>query len=136
MTLSKLVFGIMLMVALASCGPLLNRVTVVYGLITDEDGQPVDSVLVEMYGGRAISVSGSIGEAYSNKQGFYEIEVDVSHEWWVAKVGIPFYSFENKKPLKPFKSYESTRNQTKPSSGESGLTMGLRTRCDFKLIRK
>jgi hypothetical protein len=115
------------------CGPLLNRETVVYGLITDDDGQPLDSIPVGMYGGKGLSASGRIGQAYSNKQGFYEIEVDVSKEWWNARVGV---NMNDMKLWKLYESYESIRNQTKKGSSDGGVSIGLRTRYDFKLIRK
>jgi hypothetical protein len=116
-----------------SCGPLLNRETVVYGLITNEDGEPADSILVYLHGSKGFSGGSIIGEAYSNKQGFYEVEVDVANEWWSASVGVDFNS---RNLWRIYQSYESTRNQTAGGSSSGGVSIGLRTRYDFKLIRK
>lgn len=133
MRLIKSALIVSLALLIASCGPLINRDTVVYGLITDEDGEPVDSISVSIYGSKGFSGGSPIGQAYSNKQGFYEIEVDVSNEWWSANVGVDFNSI---RLWRLYESYESTRNQTAGGSSDRGVSIGLRTRYDFKLIRK
>ncbi|MEO6283354.1 MAG: hypothetical protein ABIN80_03420 [Dyadobacter sp.] len=133
MRLIKSALIVSLAVSIASCGPLINRETVVYGLITNDDGEPVDSILVELYGSKGLYGGYPICQAYSNKQGFYELETDVANEWWSASVGVDLNSI---KLWRLYESYEFTRNQTSGGTASGGVSIGLRTRYDFKLIRK
>lgn len=133
MKLIQFALIVCLVLSLASCGPLINRETVVYGLITNDDGEPVDSVLVGIYGSKGLYGGYPIGQAYSNKQGFYEVDVDVANEWWSARVSV---DLNNRNLWRLYESYESTRNQTSGGHSGGGVSIGLRTRYDFKLIRK
>jgi hypothetical protein len=135
MKLIKSVLTAFLMFFIMSCGPLLERETVAYGLITDEDGEPVDSILVILARSLAISDRETLGKTYSNKLGFYEVIADVPNKWWSAHLNIPFWPEENKKYQDLYKSYEFSKNQ-KSAGGSGLLSIGLKTRCDFTLISK
>lgn len=57
------------------------RVTTVYGKVTDQAKQPVDSVTVRIHGSKGFTGGASIGSTRTDSKGEYELVVDVPKEY-------------------------------------------------------
>ncbi|KAA0991871.1 carboxypeptidase regulatory-like domain-containing protein [Dyadobacter aurulentus] len=119
---------------LSHCFLKQDRTTVVYGTITDEKGQPVDSILVVIKGAQGFKYE-RLKEVYSGKDGSYELVVDVPRKYGSANVTVPFGSYENPKYDKNYKGKRTFKNDqfTKNCCSAS---IGNKTKYDFQLIPK
>ena len=75
---------LLLAVALLTQGCQLwetNRLTIVHGQVTDQAGQPVDSVTILLAGTKGVSAGFPIAETLSDSSGWYELAADVPKEY-------------------------------------------------------
>ncbi|MCE6989456.1 hypothetical protein [Dyadobacter sp. CY323] len=117
---------------LTGCFLKQDRTTTVYGTITDQNGQPVDSILV-MVLGMQISHSEVLSQIYSDKAGEYEIMVEVPKKFNSINVGVPFLLIENPKYQNNYKGKKTTKDGKRTSDCCTAL-VGKKTRYDFQLI--
>ena len=113
----------------SSCFLQFDRKTTIYGTVTDQKNQPVDSILI-MVRGKRVQTSEIITEVYTNKDGYYEISFHLSKRYIDAMVLIPAYS---SKYQKYFKGHEEFRNVGDSSARE---LRGCKTEYNFQLIPK
>ncbi|KQS31072.1 hypothetical protein ASG33_11995 [Dyadobacter sp. Leaf189] len=117
-----------------SCFLKQDRTTVVYGKITDEKGQAVDSIMVICQGLRDLTYE-TIHSTYSDKNGAYEIAVEVPRKFTAVNVTVPFLPLENPKYLRLFRGKRSSMNGK--STGNCCVAkIGEKTRYDFQLTFK
>lgn len=63
-----------------------SRLTTVYGKVTDQAGQPVDSVSIIFAGHKGVSGGVPIKETYTDSTGTYQIMVDVPRKYLYASI--------------------------------------------------
>lgn len=119
---------------LNSCFLKQDRTTVVYGTITDEKGQPVDSILV-LVKGREWSKGTTLSQTFSNSSGEYELLLDVPKKFDGVDVIIPFGSIINPKFQSLFKDFYVKKNG-QSTNNCCIAQIGEKTRYDFKLIAR
>jgi hypothetical protein len=111
-----------------------DRTTTVYGTITDQNGLPVDSILVVIDGVRGFKHE-NLKEVYSTGDGSYELLVEVPRKYGSLDVSIPFFPVENAKYDKNYKGKKTYKNEqfTKNCCSAS---IGQKTKYDFQLISR
>jgi hypothetical protein len=119
---------------LSGCFLKQDRTTVVYGTITDEKGQPVDSIMV-IVSGIEFYHSTNLSKVYSDKEGQYNILVDVPKKFDVVDVIITSSSPENTKYRKEFNGYK-TKKDDALTNNCCTASVGQKTKYDFQLIPK
>ncbi|KQS31068.1 hypothetical protein [Dyadobacter sp. Leaf189] len=119
---------------LNSCFLKQDRTTTVYGTITDERGQPVDSILV-LAKGREWSKETTLDQTFSNRSGEYELLVDVPKKFDGVDVVIPFGSLTNPKFQSLYKDFRVTKDG-QPTNNCCIAQIGEKTRYDFQLIAR
>ena len=137
--LQKLHFRAMLVVIFLSfltdsCFLKQDRTTVVYGKITDEKGQAVDSILVSINGVKGFLYE-PLKEVYSGSDGGYELVVDVPRRYGSANVIVPFGSYDNPKYDKNYKGKRTLKND-QLTKNCCTTQIGEKTKYDFQLISK
>jgi hypothetical protein len=118
----------------SSCFLKQDRTTVVYGSITDQKGQPVDSIMVIIQGMRALTYE-TLEKTYSDKNGNYEIVIDVPKKFHATSSLIPALPLSNPKFQRLYSSYDVLINN-KPTNSCCIGTVGKKTKYDFQLIPK
>ncbi|WP_157488038.1 hypothetical protein [Dyadobacter crusticola] len=119
---------------LNSCFLKQDRTTTVYGTITDEKGQSVDSILVIFQGMKDLNLE-ILSSEFSDQKGEYDIVMEVPKKFTSINVTIPFFPAENSKYMRLFKTKRSTKNGQ--STGNCCIAqIGEKTRYDFELIAK
>jgi hypothetical protein len=119
---------------LNSCFHKQDQTTVVYGTITDEKGQPVDSILVIVQGVKGF-IYRRLGQQYSDHKGEYEITLEVPKEFVAVNAAVPFSFDENPKLMRHFK--DTIGSKSGKSTGNCCTAqIGEKTRYDFELIAK
>ena len=119
---------------LNSCFLKQDRTTVVYGTITDEKGQSVDSILVIFQGMKDLSLE-VLSSELSDQKGEYEIVMDVPKKFTSINVTIPFFPAENPKYMRLFKTKIGTKDG-QSTNNCCIAQIGEKTRYDFKLIAR
>ncbi|KAA0991872.1 hypothetical protein [Dyadobacter aurulentus] len=119
---------------LTGCFLKQDRTTVVYGTITDEEGQPVDSILVVIDGVKGFKYE-RLKQVYSGEDGGYELVVDVPRKYGSADIGIPFGLVDNPKYEKNYKDVNVEKND-KRTRNCCTASIGNKTKYDFQLIPK
>ncbi|CAG5068215.1 hypothetical protein DYBT9623_00944 [Dyadobacter sp. CECT 9623] len=117
---------------LSQCFLTQDRTTVVYGTITDQNGEPVDSILVLIDGVKGFRYE-TLKEMYSGKNGTYELVLEVPRKYSSVDVIIPFGSYVNPKFQKYYKDKLAVKND-KPTNDCCIATIGDKTKYDFQLI--
>lgn len=132
---SSLIPVLLLLVAcsLSSCFLKQDRTSTVYGTITDQNGKPVDSIMV-IISGLKFYYSTDLSKVYSDKNGNYNVLVDVPKNFTAVDVIIPSLS-ENYKFMKNFSGYRITKDG-KPTNNCCTASVGEKTKYDFQLIPK
>ena len=112
--------------------PLFDRTTKVYGKVTDQAGQPIDSMAVIMLGHVRLS-SGNvpIGQANTNSKGEYELVIDVPKRY--AKVSAVIHSDYSSISNK-YLEYEVFKDGVRHSC--CTLVLGEKTNYDFVMLPK
>ncbi|MEO6283356.1 MAG: hypothetical protein ABIN80_03430 [Dyadobacter sp.] len=119
---------------LTSCFLKQDRTTVIYGTITDQNQQPVDSIMVLVDGTKFLAHE-RLNEVYSDENGNYELVVEVPKKYGSVDVVVPFGLVDNPKYDKSYKGKKSYKNDqfTKNCCHAS---VGQKTKYDFQLIPK
>jgi hypothetical protein len=124
---------IFLMLFANSC-KIGDRTSVIYGTVTDQNNEPVDSILVIASGLWYLNHE-VVKQIYTDENGEYELVVEAAKKYNALNVGIPYWPFENRKfqsnydVEKIFKNDVRTGNCCKASIGE-------KTKWDFQLKPK
>src|SRR5215217_6165575 len=98
-----------LIIQLSSCFLKQDRTTTVYGTITDQNGKPVDSILVIFKGVQGFKYD-SLARSYSNSKGEFETLLEVPKKYHTMNVVIPFGNSINPKFQQNFKDYRIYKN--------------------------
>jgi hypothetical protein len=117
---------------LSGCFLKQDRTTVVYGSITDQKGQPVDSILIILKGVQNLKYD-SLGASYSNTNGEFEILQDVPKKYTTVNVVIPFGSYTNPNFQKNYKSYKIYKNDQQTNNCCTAV-IGQKTKYNFELV--
>ena len=117
---------------LTACFLKQDRTTTVYGTITDEKGQPVDSILViaegvEWWRGTKLH------STYSAENGSYEILIEVPKKFDAIDVIIPAYSTGNEKYFSQYKVGKILKDGKQVGSCCTAA-IGSKTQYDFELV--
>jgi len=123
-----------LIIQLSSCFLKQDRTTTVYGTITDQDGEPVDSILIVFAGVQGFKYD-SLAGSYSNSKGKFETVLEIPKKYHTTNVVIPFGSSINPKFQKNFKDYRIYKNDNQTNNC-CIATIGQKTKYDFQLIPK
>ncbi|MCF2489720.1 hypothetical protein [Dyadobacter sp. CY347] len=118
---------------LSSCFLKQDRTTTVYGTITDQNGVPVDSILV-IISGLKFHYSTDLSKVYSDGNGNYNVLVDVPKNFTAVDVIIPSLS-ENAKFMKIFSGYRIKKDDN-ITNNCCTASIGRKTKYDFQLIPK
>jgi hypothetical protein len=119
---------------LSGCFLKQDRTTTIYGMITDQNGQPVDSILVTFSGVQDFKYE-QLKETYSDENGSYEMVVEVPKRYSSALGNIPYSSKKNPKYMRAYSDFYSKKNGV--STGSCCFaSVGEKTRYDFQLIPK
>jgi hypothetical protein len=130
--MAALFFGLVFL--LTSCFLKQDRTTTVYGTITDQNGQSVDSILV-LISGLEFYRATTLKEIYSDEQGNYEVVVDVPKKFDALNVIIPSFPTKNPKFQKNYNGYGIRKNDD-PTNNCCMASVGEKTKYDFQLISK
>ncbi|MCE7068872.1 hypothetical protein LZG74_01080 [Dyadobacter sp. CY327] len=119
---------------LQSCFLKQDRTTTVYGTITDQNGEPVDSILV-MLTGLKLNSGTVLKEVYSERDGNFEVVADVPKKFSAINVEVPFLPHKNSKFQKNYNGFEIERDGVSTNNCCTA-SIGTKTRYDFQLIPK
>ena len=133
-TIRRLLICLCLTFSLSHCFLKQDRTTVVYGTITDERGQPVDSILVAIDGVKGFKYE-TLKQVYSGADGSYELVVDVPRKYGSANILIPFGLVDNPKFERNYEGFSLEKND-KPTRNCCTASIGNKTKYDFQLIPK
>jgi len=135
---AKRIFHILLhftlIIQLSSCLLKQDRTTTVYGTITDQNGAPVDSILV-LASGVEYNRETTLKEAYSDKSGNYEMVIDVPKKYHSASSLIPALPIKNPRFERLYLGYDVFKNGERTSNCCTA-SIGEKTKYDFQLIPK
>ena len=123
-----------MIIQLNSCFLKQDQTTTVYGTITDQNGEPVDSILV-LASGVEFNRETTLKEAYSDKNGYYEMVVDVPKKYHSASSLIPALPIKNPKFERFYSGYDIQKNG-KSTNNCCIAPIGEKTKYDFQLIPK
>lgn len=121
-----------IIIQLNSCFLKQDRTTTVYGTITDQNGEPVDSIMVIIQGMRLRGLE-SLTETYSDKNGNYEMVIDVPKKFGAIDVTVPYFFTENLKYVKYYNGKKTTKND-EFTNNCCIASVGKKTKYDFQLI--
>jgi hypothetical protein len=130
---STILFGCLALL-LSDCFLKQDRTTTIYGTITDQNGQPVDSILVTVDGVQGFKYE-TLKQTYSSEEGKYEIVLEVPKKYYSTNTVIPFSTSENPKYTKHYLGKNVFLNGIKTSNCCSA-GIGEKTKYDFQLIPK
>jgi hypothetical protein len=130
---SAILFGCLALL-LSDCFLKQDRTTTIYGTITDQTGQPVDSILLRVRGVTGLKYD-KLKEFYSNQNGGYEIMLDVPKEYSSLSIAIPFSNSLNPKFTNQYLGHYVFRNDVKTNDC-CYAELGEKTKYDFQLIPK
>ncbi|GGC06666.1 hypothetical protein [Dyadobacter sediminis] len=74
-----------------------DRTTVIYGKVTDQNKEAVDSILVEASGLWALYNLQNIKQTYTDENGNYEMVIEVPRKYNSLDIGIPYDMIANSK---------------------------------------
>jgi hypothetical protein len=124
---------IFLMLLANSC-KMGDRTTVIYGKVTDQNNEPVDSILVTASGLWYLNIE-VVKEIYTDENGDYELVIEAAKKYTALDIVIPYVPVENPKFQwnydvdKVFKNDVRTNNCCMAS-------IGGKTKWDFQLKPK
>jgi hypothetical protein len=117
---------------LSDCFLKQDRTTTIYGTVTDQDGQPVDSILLRVRGVTGFKYE-ILKEIHSDKEGEYEIMLDVPKKYSSLSIAIPFSNSLNPKFTKQYLGHYVFRNEVKTNDC-CYAELGKKTKYNFQLI--
>ncbi|MEO6281861.1 MAG: carboxypeptidase-like regulatory domain-containing protein [Dyadobacter sp.] len=119
---------------LSDCFLKQDGTTTIYGTVTDQNGLPVDSILVTFSGVQDFKYE-QLKETFSDKNGNYEMVVEVPKRYSSALGNIPYSSKNNPKYKRGYRDFYSKKNGI--STGSCCFaSIGEKTKYDFQLIPK
>tara|TARA_R110002124_G_scaffold163437_1_gene330786 strand:+ start:612 stop:983 length:372 start_codon:yes stop_codon:yes gene_type:complete len=113
----------------------MDRTTTIYGTMTDINQQPVDSILVSIHGLRGLTSEPMGKEIFSDKDGHYQLVMEVPKKFPGIDVGIPFGTSINPKFQKYYKGHITYNNEIETINC-CRANIGQKTRYDFQLIAR
>lgn len=116
---------------LASCER--EKVTIIYGTVTDQNKQPVDSIFVIVQGMQLTKII-TTGEAITDTNGNYSVTI-ISKKLYTPNVAIPFWAIQNPKLVQKYKGFHAKKNDENPTACCTAIA-GKKTKYDFELISK
>jgi hypothetical protein len=131
---SILTFSLCIAVMLTSCFLKQDRTTVIYGTITDQHREPVDSIMVQIDGVKGFKYE-TLKQVYSDEKGKYELVVEVLKRFGSANVVVPFGLVDNPKYDTYYKGIYIKRND-KATYNCCSAAIGQKTKYDFQLLAK
>ena len=108
------------------------RLTRVYGKVTDQAGQPVDSVTILFAGTKGFSAGFPIKETLTDSSGSYELVVDVPRKYHSAGINL---FFERQELLDKYLDFLIYKDGVQQGSC-CNVRMGGKTKYDFVLLPK
>ncbi|WP_247235522.1 hypothetical protein [Telluribacter sp. SYSU D00476] len=115
------------------CNLLVDRTTTAHGRVTDEAGNPVDSVIVGMFSAGFGKTGIPLGETLTDKEGKYSLAVDVPRGYSTTTVGVPLGY--NPKILGKYKSWRVSQNGQRINNC-CYAPIGEKSNYDFMLLLK
>ncbi|CAG5068216.1 hypothetical protein DYBT9623_00945 [Dyadobacter sp. CECT 9623] len=122
------------LVSLSGCGVFTDRTTVVYGTITDQNGEPVDSILVSIDGVKGFRYE-TLKQVSPNNVGSYELLVEVPKKFSSVNIIVDTSPVENVGVERPYKKLLVKKND-KSTNNCCSASIGEKTKYDFQLIPK
>ncbi|WP_141110401.1 hypothetical protein [Dyadobacter psychrophilus] len=119
---------------LSGCFLKQDRTSTVYGTITDQNGEPVDSIMVLAQGMRYLTFE-ALQHTYSDSNGHFEMVIEVPKKFGTIDISVPFYPKENPKFQTKYKGKKSIKNDI-ATSNCCITPVGEKTKYDFQLIPK
>lgn len=136
--LTKLLFWTALLFSLifllTDCFHKQERTTTIYGTITDQNQQPVDSIMV-MVNGLVNFNEEELKTVYSDKLGNFELVVEVPKKFHAVDVIVPFYPVENPIYQTNYKGFTVQKNDESTDNCYTA-SVGEKAKYDFQLIPK
>ncbi|MCF2443522.1 carboxypeptidase-like regulatory domain-containing protein [Dyadobacter sp. CY345] len=126
-------FFINILAVTSACKDQQYRTSSVYGHISDEDGNPVDSIVVTLHASEFIREK-ELGSVLSDENGDYEITADVPNGYSYLSVNSPFV--KNPKFVAFYQGFSAIYKNDVQTSNCCNATVGERTKYDFKLMPK
>jgi hypothetical protein len=130
---STVLFGCLALL-LSDCFLKQDRTTTIYGTVTDQNGQPVDSILVMVDGAQDFRYD-RLKETFSNIDGSYEVVVEVPKHYSSVIVNVPYSTSKNPKYMRDYSDFFVSKDGAKTNDCCFG-SVGRKTRYDFQLIPK
>ncbi|MCF2495588.1 carboxypeptidase-like regulatory domain-containing protein [Dyadobacter chenhuakuii] len=133
---SSLIPALLLLVtcSLSSCFLKQDRTTTVYGTITDQNGKPVDSIMVILTGLK-FNNGTVLKEVYSDKDGNFELVADLPKKYSAINVEVPFLPHKNSKFQNNYNGFKIEKDGV-PTNNCCTASIGEKTKYDFQLIPK
>jgi hypothetical protein len=119
---------------LSNCFLKQDRTTTIYGTVTDQNGQPVDSILVIVEGVQDFRYD-RLKETFSHIDGRYEMVVEVPKHYSSVIVNVPYGKSENPKYMRDYVDFFVSKDGAKTNNCCSA-SVGRKTKYDFQLIPK
>ena len=130
----KLASLLLITLSVSSCFLKQDRTTTVYGTITDQDGEPVDSIMVMMTGLKFHSGT-VIKEVYTGEDGNFEIVAEVPKKFSAINVEVPFLPVKNPKFENNYDGF-GVKKDGVSTNNCCTASIGEKTKYDFQLIPK
>jgi hypothetical protein len=127
---AALILGLVFLIT--GCFLKQDRTTVIYGTITDQNQQPVDSILVLVDGTKFLTHE-QLRQVYSDENGKYELVVEVPKRFGSTNVIVPFGTLNNPKYQKNYVGFKLYKND-KATNNCCSASVGQKTKYDFQLI--
>jgi hypothetical protein len=108
-----------------------DRATAVFGRVVDQNQQPVDSIMVMAAGTRALHVE-RLHSVYTDRDGNYEMMLDVSKRYDALDITLPYLPAENPKFEKSYKISKVFINGKRTTSCCMAI-VGKKTQWDYEL---
>jgi hypothetical protein len=121
--------------SLSGCLDKQDRTSSIYGHISDEDGHPVDSILVTLHAAE-FTKEKELSSVYSDENGNYEIVADVPKGYSSLSVNSPFLTFKNPKFMAFYIGFSAIYKNDVRTNNCCNATVGERTKYDFQLMAK
>ncbi|WP_342086195.1 carboxypeptidase-like regulatory domain-containing protein [Dyadobacter sp. OTU695] len=130
--LITMVFALFLIFLLSCDKDKGERTTSIYGRVTDQNQQPVDSIMVEVDGMRNLD-SEELKYTYTDEDGNYELVLEVPEKYISINVLIPYLPIRNPKFQERYKVEKIFKNGQQTSSCCIS-SVGGKVQWDFELM--
>ncbi|GLU55748.1 carboxypeptidase-like regulatory domain-containing protein [Dyadobacter frigoris] len=114
------------------CSDKGDNLTTIYGTVTDQNGNSVDSIYL-LVNGAIFTRYDELKTVYTDSAGKYELLVDPPKKYSILTVNIPFYYIENPKFTVLYKGFKVKKDNVGTNEC-CYVTIGEKTNYDFQLI--